>query len=315
VTQFLANFWKKMNDCRSNQGRAGSFFSIFPFFPFISSSFEMCSKSKSTFTLTYGDCAENHRGMQMIGKMGSVGFTHAELLLAQAWFTSRGIETTVFELDGRPVAEGAVGGGAATAVAETETEKEKAYLLVARGGVNAILAELGKTADDLFEEQAALDMDKKAFMYGRVVNKHARWNLCFGPEAQEADYEKGEGTIVPFDAVPCLEHIRQRLPVILGAAAEGLVVEGNYYYDSAKCGIGYHGDSERTKVVGVRLGKTMPICFQWYHKGEPVGENMRFELGHGDLYVMSDKAVGRDWKKRSTFTLRHAAGCDKFTKV
>jgi len=298
--------------------KEGSFLFIISFpFLFLSSFLKMCSKAKSTFTLTYGDCAENHRGMQMIGKMGSAGFTHAELLVAQAWFTSRGIETTVFELDGRPAAESAAvgGGGAAATVTKTEKEKEKAYLLVARGGVNAILAEMGKTADDLFEEQAALDMDKKAFMYGRVVNKHARWNLCFGPEAQEANYEKGEGTIVPFDAVPYLEHIRQRLPVILGAAAEGLVVEGNYYYDSAKCGIGYHGDSERTKVVGVRLGKTMPICFQWYHKGEPVGENMRFELGHGDLYVMSDKAVGRDWKKRSAFTLRHAAGCEKFTKV
>ena len=57
--------------------------------------------------------------MQMIGKMGSAGFTHSELLAAQAWFTSKGIETTVYELDGRSTAvasSAAVGGGAATAV-------------------------------------------------------------------------------------------------------------------------------------------------------------------------------------------------------
>ncbi len=40
-----------------------------------------------------------------------------------------------------------------------------------------MLAPLGKTAGDLFQGQAALNVDKKAFMYGRVVNKHARWNL------------------------------------------------------------------------------------------------------------------------------------------
>ena len=31
------------------------------------------------------------------------------------------------------------------------------------------------------------------------------------------------------------------------------------------------------------------------------------------LYIMSDKAVGYDWKSRNILTLRHAAGCAKFT--
>jgi hypothetical protein len=32
------------------------------------------------------------------------------------------------------------------------------------------------------------------------------------------------------------------------------------------------------------------------------------------MYVMSEKAVGFDWKKRIVPTLRHAAGCDKYIK-
>ena len=31
-------------------------------------------------------------------------------------------------------------------------------------------------------------------------------------------------------------------------------------------------------------------------------------IQHGDIYLMSDKAVGYDWKIRSIPTLRHAAG-------
>ena len=40
--------------------------------------------------------------------------------------------------------------------------------------------------------------------------------------------------------------------------------EGNYYYDIKKCGIGFHGDAERRKVVGIRLGDSIPLHFQWF---------------------------------------------------
>ena len=30
---------------------------------------------------------------------------------------------------------------------------------------------------------------------------------------------------------------------------------------------------------------------------------------------MSEKAVGTDWKKKKIWTLRHAAGCNKFIKL
>lgn len=30
------------------------------------------------------------------------------------------------------------------------------------------------------------------------------------------------------------------------------------------------------------------------------------------MYIMSEKAVGYDWKKRKIPTLRHAAGADKY---
>lgn len=47
-----------------------------------------------------------------------------------------------------------------------------------------------------------LPRDSKAFMYGRVVNKKARHNLCFDDISQKADYEKGLGTIVSYEEVP-----------------------------------------------------------------------------------------------------------------
>ena len=189
-------------------------------------------------------------------------------------------------------------------------------MLVVRGGVDALLKDAGATADAAYAEQTALEYDRKARMYGRVVNKHARWNLCFDEQGQEPDYETGKGRIVAYRDIPLTAHVRNALPAFLGAKAAALTGEGNLYYDVATTGIGFHGDAERRKVVAIRLGLSVPLHYQWFHQGAPVGERVRLMLNHGDLYVMSDKATGYDWKKsRKVPTLRHAAGCAKFTTI
>ena len=44
------------------------------------------------------------------------------------------------------------------------------------------------------------------------------------------------------------------LPLIIPEKCTNMVAEGNYYYDLKKCGIGFHGDAERKKVVAIRVG-------------------------------------------------------------
>jgi len=39
------------------------------------------------------------------------------------------------------------------------------------------------------------------------------------------------------------------------------------------------------------------------------------ELHDGDVYAMSEKAVGTDWKKKLVPTLRHATGCKTYTTI
>lgn len=71
--------------------------------------------------------------------------------------------------------------------------------------------------------------------------------------------------------------------------AEDLTAEGNFYYDINKCGIGFHGDGERKKVIALRLcnGKCHPIHYQWFLRGKPIGKRAIIELDDRDLYVMS----------------------------
>jgi alkylated DNA repair dioxygenase AlkB len=248
-----------------------------------------------TITLTFGDVAENHKGMQKLGVMAKDGFSEADLRSAGEYFVERGCDVTLHDLRG-------------LLPESVREESEWAGILVIRGGMGA----LGVNADDLYEEQAVLDWDRKKFAYGKVMNKNARHNVCYADFAQEPDYERGRGRVVAYDSVPLLNRLRVGLSGVLKEKGEDLKCEGNRYYDVKACGIGWHGDSERKRVVAFRVGASMRIGYQWYKEGERVGERFVQVLNHGDMYIMSEKAVGWDWKRRKVLTLRHSAGCDKF---
>ncbi len=245
--------------------------------------------------------AENHVGMEQIGQLVDVGqgFNHKDLSQFKEIMEKIGCvcDLTKLELPNSVV--------------------EDAYILIIRNGINKILGNCSAwTEKDMFAEQISLNVDKHAFMYGKVVNKHARWNLCFDYESRAPDYKNGKGSIIGYREVPITKTLYEQFPIYFGEKALNLKGEGNYYYDIDKCGIGYHGDSERRKVIAVRLGNSStPLVFQWFKNNKPVGESIILKINGGDIYIMSEKAVGTDWKKSSIYTLRHATGSSKFTQI
>jgi len=256
--------------------------------------------NNQAITITFGDQAENHLGMQKIGHMANSGFSVYELISAKTKFEQIGCQCELINLN--------------NALPQKITA-DPACVLIIRKGVDKLLSEINSNADLMFEEQTALQVDKKALMYGRVVNKNARHNLCFADFSQEPDYENGLGRVVNFNDISLTKKIRDELPKYLTNKASNLLAEGNYYFDTTKTGIGYHGDSERKIVVAVRLGKSIPLVYNWFYKSEAIGQQVNLVLNHGDMYVMSEKAVGTDWKEKNKYTLRHAAGCAKYTTL
>jgi hypothetical protein len=258
-------------------------------------------KKKSTITITFGDQAENHKGMQIIGKKAERGFNKSEMEECKLRFEKEGYECELINLFN-------------LLPTEYHENTKEAYLLIIRNGATCMLKEVGGDADKLMEEQLKLNYDSKAFMYGRVVNKHARHNLCFGDEEQEPSYEEGKGRIVAYSSVPLLNHLKEKMGSYI-TGGEDLYGEGNYYYDVTKCGIGFHSDLERYKVFAVRMGVSLPIHFHWFLNSKPIGERGIYMLNHGDVYIMSEKTTGQDGRKKTIPILRHATGCDKFTKI
>ena len=53
----------------------------------------------------------------------------------------------------------------------------------------------------------------------------------------------------------------------------------------------------------------------WFYRSKPVTEFTEVKLDSGDVYIMSEKAVGYDWSKKVIPTLRHSAGAHKYINL
>jgi hypothetical protein len=254
---------------------------------------------KSTITITFGDAGENHVGMQEVGHKLDRGFTYEELKEVQEIYSnSDEYVTELIDLE-------------SFLPEEHRSERTRgASILIIRD----ILDSFELSHEDSFNILANLKWDSQFWSqkHGRVVNKNARHNFCVADFSQEADLENKRGTVHDFKDVKCLQRIRSDMALMLGERVNRFIAEGNYYYNSSSCGIGYHSDAERRCVIAVRFGKEMPLCFHWYLNSERVGKKATFNIRGGDAYIMSDLAVGS--KIRKWPTLRHAAGCKKYTE-
>ena len=249
--------------------------------------------STETISLTFGDAGENHIGNQIIGKIGEKG----------DGFTCNELKQLANDMHGEYYSFG-------------EYDNEEAGIAVFR----AVLDE--EEMENMFAEMSAFEWDKKYYDVRRkkVLNKNARHNILFmDGYSQEPNYEEKKGRIINTADLHTFskfkKHLFETISETLGFdKINDLICEGNYYYDNTRCGIGFHGDSERRKVIALRLGGSMKMKWRWYHRSEIISDAFEFEFNGGDLYIMSEKAVGNDWKKKSKYTLRHAAGCEKYIK-
>jgi len=247
---------------------------------------------QETISLTFSSSVENHKGMEIITSKDADGTGFSYDLCSQLCKRYQGELIHLNDL----------------LPEELRGKSEDACVVIFRNGVRNILQ---IDPDALLREQTALVWDSKMLNKGKVMNKNARHNLCYADFAQEADYAVGKGTVFDFSDVR-LQHLRgTRAAIGQAFGFEKLLAEGNRYYNAKKCYIGFHGDTERAQVFCLRLGATFPIYYQWYHRFAPLGELAKIDLHHGDIYIMSEKAVGCDWKKSSQLTLRHAAGDPK----
>ena len=257
---------------------------------------------KPTYSLTVGNGGENHTGMEFIGSKRKKG---------EGWDLERlqyakGILEDMFDLEVEiynlnDLLEGVE--------IKEKLQPEPAYFML----VKNFLAD--KVHKKFLKELDSYKWDDKYFDTRRqkVLNKHARTNVCYGNSYREPDYENKKGTIIGYKQSPLVLRLKQCVESLM--KEKDLIVEGNKYLDVKKNGIGPHGDTERVIVACLRVGEGMPMKYGWFHKSKVVGKTLTIDVPGGSLYFMSEKAVGADWKSRSKYTLRHAAGAAKYLKM
>ena len=256
-----------------------------------------------TWSLTVGNGGENHTGMEFLGNLRKKG---------QGWDLDRlvyakGILEKVF---GKTVELHNLNEECLKGVKIPEASKpEDAYLMVVRDFLTPEVHEAFKV------EMKSYEWDRKYWDTRRqkVLNKLARANVCYGKEGRAANYAEGKGTIIGFDQSPLVGKLLQAVELLM--KDQDLIVEGNQYDDVSKNGIGPHGDTERVCVSCLRVGASMPMKYGMFWNCKVRGKPFETVINGGDLYFMSEEAVGAEWKSRSKWIWRHCAGAPKYLKM
>ena len=148
--------------------------------------------------ITAGEQSENHAGMEINGNgLCQNGFTIYELEEIQKTLGKKNIQSEYIRLD--------------SFLEESDKEgAEPAGLLFIRNGVEELT---GENPDDFLKELLSFEWDKKYWDQRRqkVLNKLARYNVCFGEDEQNPDYENKKGTIVGYENVPILQKWKNSL--------------------------------------------------------------------------------------------------------
>ena len=281
-------------------------------------------------SLTMAPGGENHRGNQLIGRMPikGEGFKYSDIdIMGEKIRKNMGDNVEVLNLNNLSGVE----------VINGLNNEDQARVLILRNWASKDKTEqiYKECVEDKWDSKyldpnkyrTEIKDGKEVKVRGKVMNKLARTNLCYvAGMSQEPEYIEGKGTIVDLNTKSTLNSEVLRLKTTLQEAlieggsdskVEINVVEGNRYYDLKKTGIGFHGDTERVVVICLTIGGGggYPMRFQWFKDGMPIGNSIDLALNDGDVYIMSEKAVGADWKLRSKYTLRHAAGADKYRSL
>ena len=251
----------------------------------------------TSWSLTIGNGGENHVGMEFLGnrRTKGSGWSFNDLNSAKEMMELLGKHSEIHDLN-------------ELLPTELRTGVPPAHFMVVRNFLG------GKTHEDLIHELESYEWDAKYYDTRRqkVLNKLARTNVCYGDTHQNPDYEHKRGTIIAWDESPLVFRIKKFIETLMNE--KDLIVEGNKYHDVNKNGIGAHGDAERVIVACCRAGAPNPIKFGYFHKGIHVGESLECTINGGDLYLMSEEAVGTNWRSYNKYTLRHAAGAAKYLK-
>ena len=203
------------------------------------------------------------------------------------------------------------------ALASQLTEASEACALLIKGGIQR-LSKNPLAAGRLFQEQLDLPYEGKFFDKGRTFTRRSYKTLKFGQTEVGPSGDFAQPTVVSFNSVPQLQQFLGHLDMFQDnlSSAQGIeyfVSRREQAADGGMMGcasrLGWHGDSQR-RILSMCLGHPGILKFAWRLPGTSANlpkSHTEIFLDHGDVYLLSEKATGSNWKKRSLLRVVHTS--------
>ena len=142
--------------------------------------------TKQAMCITFGEQSENHAGMKMYGNgLSERGYSITELEKFAKKYEDIGGKSELIRLD------------------ENIERVDPAGVLILRGGIDKIMSVEGYHfgSCDIYKELLELKWDDKYWdtRRSKVLNKRARWNVCFGEKGNAPDYENKMGRVIGYN--------------------------------------------------------------------------------------------------------------------
>ena len=195
----------------------------------------------------------------------------------------------------------------------------KACILVIKNGIELLME--STDAAKLYKEQEQVRYDGRFFDKNKVKVRRAHKTMLFATEGRNASDDYTQPSVTAFSEVPLANKIRTSFQTLLGDRAADLNVNGTKYHTSVyekgddgksmknPSNMGWHGNDNCKIVVGVCLGASASLSFIWRLPGSQknlTDTRVTIPLTHGDVYVLSEKAIGYDYKSSSLLRCLHS---------
>ena len=188
-----------------------------------------------------------------------------------------------------------------------------------KNGIDLLIG--SDAAAKLYKEQDEIRYSGRFLDKGKLKIRRAHKTMAFGVEGRDASDDYTQPTVTAFSEVPMMDKIRTSLQNLLGNRTADLEVDGTKYHTSfhekgddgkpmkKNSNKGWHGGDKRTIVIGVCLGAPVTLSFIWRLPGSQKNlddTKVSVSLTHGDVYVMSEIAIGSNWKSSSLLRCLHS---------
>lgn len=195
-----------------------------------------------------------------------------------------------------------------------------AHVLVCEDFLSAIERASGQNADiteQLYESLNSLQCDERRVSRGHVLPIHGEGSACIGSISRQGSPEDGVGTVHDRESVPGFSELSATFVKMFGGKGAHISWYMKKFKQASDCCHNFIGSDIGTWgmariVVGRPSNFEVPMQFQWWFKGMPIGWRRKITLKHGTLVLLDgDYAFGRNWRKTNELTMRNALGDDE----